>query len=120
MFNQAQRYVFLIFTLLHLDAKGFDSILCNVRPLRVGRLQNSDGHLTARETHSTESQGYVVLVLLTAVQAFGTYSVRISLGSPAILDQTSRDFSQSLEANCGIPPRLGLGRFLPAAFIFND
>jgi hypothetical protein len=42
-----------------------------------------------------------------SVLSFGKYSVRVSTAKPVILIETLRGFSQSLQENFGILPRLG-------------
>jgi hypothetical protein len=49
---------------------------------------------------------------------FGRYSVRNSAGTPVTLTEVFYCFTQSLQANTGIEPRLGHDRSLPSPFRF--
>jgi hypothetical protein len=49
---------------------------------------------------------------------FGWYSVRISVGTPALLAGAFSDFTQSLQENAGILPQLGYGP--PPSKIFSS
>jgi hypothetical protein len=49
-------------------------------------------------------------------KVFGKFSVRISVGTPAILTEAFRNFSQSLQTNARILPQIGHDRFLSNTF----
>jgi hypothetical protein len=111
----------MTFTLLHLLHVWFVFPAC----LTIGRLQTY-GRPTqwTRETLQCREScciaGDRTDWCSGKALVFGTYSVRISAGPPAILTEVYRGFFQSLEENCVIAPRLCYDCFHPPPFIFND